>query len=205
MPAPTVETLPTSPARLSKPSNFVTESAVFLEALPSFRTQVNQLSSYINSKIPNKWNFGKVNGMRAFPDIFQTTLTDIEYMGDSIDFTSSLDALYSTLSDYSNRVNSAGSWFDNVINEVGQAPYDLDRTLISGITYPMARSQERESFNTTATLFSETSVNNINSLYQSMWYTHSTNCGNEDNGSVTDTSIMLVRELGSVTDENIEY
>lgn len=205
MPAPIVETLPVSPARLSRPSNFVTESAVFLEALPHFRTQVNQISSYINSRIPNKWDFGKVNGMRSFPEIFQTTLTDIEYTGDSIDFTSSLDALYSILSDYSNRVNLAGSWFDTILNEVGQAPYDLDRTLISGVTYPMVRSQERGLFNTTATLFSETSVNNINSLYQSIWYTYNTSCGNSDNGSVADSDIMLVTDLGSVTDAEIEY
>lgn len=205
MPAPIVQTLPTSPARLSRPSNFVTESAVFLEALPSFRTQVNQLSFYINSIIPNKWNLGTVNGIRSFPNIFQTMLTDIEYTGDSIDFTSSLDTLYAMLSDYSNKVNTAGSWFDTVINEVGQAPYDLDRTLISGITSPMLRSQEREVFNASAELFSETSVDNINSLYQSIWYTYTTSCGNSDNGSITDTSIMLVTNLGSITDTEIEY
>lgn len=205
MPAPIVETLPTSPARLSRPNNFVTESAVFLEALPVFRTQVNQVSSYINSKIPNKWNFGKLNGIRTFPDISQSTLTDIEYTGDGLDFTSSLDALYATLEDYSNRINLAGDWFDIVLSEVGEAPYDLDRTLISGVTSAMLRSQEREVFNSTAATFSETAVDNINSLYQSIWYTYNTSAGNRSFGSITDSTIITTINGGSITDTNLTY
>lgn len=205
MTAPTVETLPTPPARLSRPNNFVTESIVFLEALPAFRIQVNQLSSYINSKIPNKWNFGKVNGIRSFPNISQSTLTDIEYTGDSLDFTSSLDALYSTINDYSSKVNLAGTWFDSVLNEVEQIPYDLDRTIISGVTPPMTRSQDKVAFNTTADLFSTTSVDNINSLYQSIYYTYNTSCGNRNFGSVTDTTIIDIINCGSVTDTTLTY
>ena len=79
MASPTVDNLPTSPSRLSRPNNFVSESVVFLEALPAFRTQANQLATYINANIPNKWNFGKLNGVRSFPVISQTLLTDIEY------------------------------------------------------------------------------------------------------------------------------
>ena len=205
MPAPIVETLPISPARLSRPNNFVTESAVFLEALPAFRTQVNQLASYINSKIPNKWNFGKVNGIRSFPDISQSMLTDIEYTGDGLAFTSSLDALYTTLEDYSNRVNRAGDWFDIVVAEVGEAPYDLDRSLVSGVTAPMSRTQERSAFNTSATNFSETAVDNINSLYQSIWHTYNTSAGNRNFGSITDTTIITNIIGGSITDTNLTY
>lgn len=205
MSAPIVETLPIPPARLSRPNNFVTESVVFLEALPTFRTQVNQVSSYINSKIPNKWNFGKLNGLRTFPNISQSTLTDIEYTGDGLDFTSSLDALYATLEDYSKRINIAGDWFDIVLVEVGEAPYDLDRTLISGVTSPMLRSQERAAFNSTAALFSETTVDNINSLYQSIWYTYNTSVGNRSFGSITDTIIITTINGGSITDTNLTY
>ena len=205
MTAPIVETLPISPARLSRPNNFVTESAVFLEALPAFRTQVNQLTSYINSKIPNKWNFGKVNGIRSFPDISQSTLTDIEYTGDGLAFASSLDALYTTLKDYSNRVKLAGDWFDIVVAEVGEAPYDLDRSLVSGVTAPMSRTQERIAFNTSATNFSETAVDNINSLYQSIWHTYNTSAGNRNFGSITDTTIITNIIGGSITDTNLTY
>ena len=205
MSAHIVERLATSPTRLSSPNNFVTESAVFLEALPTFRTQVNQLASYINSKIPNKWDAGKLNGVRSFPPISQTLLTDIEYTGDSLDFTSSLDVLYAILVDYSDNINLASEWFDNVINEVGEAPYDLDKPMVSGVTPLMTRAQDRGAFNSTASMFSETSVDNINSLYQAIWHTYQTNAGNRSFGSIADTTIITTINGGSITDTNLTY
>ena len=205
MTAPIVDTLPTSPSRLSRPNNFVTESVVFLEALPTFRTQVNQLATYINANITNKWNFGKLNGIRSFPVISQTLLADIEYNNNGIEFTGDLDALYSTLETYSNNINGASDWYDDVVVEVGLGAYDLDKPLVSGITAPMNRGQDRTVFNSTADMFSATSVGNINSLYQSIWHTYQTNCGSRDNGSVTDTNITIHKDFGSVTDTHIEY
>ena len=205
MSAPIVEKLPTSPARLSRPNNFVSESVVFLAALPVFRTQVNQLATYINAKIPNKWNFGKVNGIRSFPVISQTLLADIEYNGDGIEFTGDLDALYSTLETYSNSINGAGDWYDDVIAEVGLGAYDLDKPLVSGITSPMNRGQDRAVFNSTADMFSATSVDNINSLYQAIWHTYQTSAGNRSFGSITDTTIITNIIGGSITDTNLTY
>ena len=153
MPAPLVSTLPTAPSRLSKPSNFVTESTVFLEALVAYRTQVNQLNTYINSQIPNKYNFGTLNGVRRFPVLSQTSAYDIEYTGNSINFTSSLDVFYDVLHTHSTRLNAASSWFDSVLDEVGTAPYDLDKPMISGVTIPMTRTQGREDFNKRALSF----------------------------------------------------
>ena len=205
MASPTVDTLPTSPSRLSRPNNFVSESVVFLEALPAFRTQVNQLATYINANIPNKWGFGKLNGIRSFPTISQTLLADIEYNGDGIKFTGDLDALYSTLETYSNNINEASDWYDGVITEVGLGAYDLDKPLVSGITAPMNRGQDRTVFNSTADMFSATSVDNINSLYQAIWHTYITSCGNKDFGSITDTTIIKTTNGGSITDTNITY
>ena len=205
MPAPIVETLPISPARLSRPNNFVTESAVFLEALPAFRTQVNQLATYINANIPNKWNFGKLNGIRSFPVISQTLLADIEYNSNGIEFTGDLDALYSTLETYSNSINGASDWYDGVIAEVGLGAYDLDKPLVSGITAPMNRAQDRTVFNSTADMFSATSVDNINSLYQAIWHTYQTSAGNRSFGSITDTTIITNIIGGSITDTNLTY
>lgn len=205
MPAPIVETLPISPARLSRPNNFVTESAVFLEALPAFRTQVNQLATYINANIPNKWNFGKLNGVRSFPVISQTLLADIEYNGDGIEFTGDLDVLYSTLETYSNSINGASDWYDDVVAEVGLGAYDLDKPLVSGITAPMNRGQDRTVFNSTADMFSTTSVDNINSLYQAIWHTFQTSAGNRSFGSITDTTIITNIIGGSITDTNLTY
>ena len=205
MTAPTVDTLPTSPSRLSRPDNFVSESVVFLGALPAFRTQVNQLATYINANIPNKWNFGKLNGIRSFPVISQTLLADIEYNNNGIEFTGDLDALYSTLETYSNNINATSDWYDGVITEVGLGAYDLDKPLISGITAPMNRAQDRTVFNSTADMFSATSVDNINSLYQAIWYTYQTSAGNRSFGSITDTTIITNISGGSITDTNLTY
>ena len=205
MTAPTVNTLPTSPSRLSKPNNFVSESVVFLEALPAFRTQVNQLATYINANIPNKWNFGKLNGIRSFPTISQTLLTDIEYNGDGIKFTGDLDALYTTLETYSNNINGASDWYDGVIAEVGLGAYDLDKPLVSGITAPMNRGQDRTVFNSSADMFSATSVDNINSLYQAIWHTYQTSAGNRSFGTIKDTTITTTINGGSITDTNLTY
>ena len=205
MSAPTVTALPTSPARLSRPNNFVSESAVFLEALPAFRTQVNRLATYINANIPNKWNFGKVRGIRSFPVISQTLLADIEYNGDGIEFTGNLDALYSTLGTYSINLNGVGDWYDGVIAEVGLGTYDLDKPLVSGITAPMNRAQDRAVFNSTADMFSATSVDNINSLYQAIWHTYQTSAGDRSFGSITDTTIITNIIGGSITDTNLTY
>ena len=205
MASPTVDNLPTSPSRLSRPNNFVTESVVFLEALPAFRTQVNQLATYINANIPNKWNFGKLNGIRSFPVISQTLLADIEYNGDGIEFTGDLDALYSTLETYSNNINGASDWYDGVCEEVGLGAYDLDKPLVSGITSPMNRGQGRSDFNSTAEMFSATSVDNVNSFYQAIWYTYQTSAGNRSFGSITDTTIITNIIGGSITDTNLTY
>lgn len=205
MTAPTVDTLPTSPSRLSRPNNFVSESVVFLEALPAFRTQVNQLATYINANIPNKWSFGKLNGIRSFPTISQTLLTDIEYTGDGIKFTGDVDALYSTLETYSNKINATSDWYDGVIVEVGLGAYDLDKPLVSGITAPMNRAQDRTVFNSTADMFSATSVDNINSLYQAIWHTYQTSASNRSFGSITDTTIITNIIGGSITDTNLTY
>lgn len=204
MPAPTITPLPIAPARLSKPNSFVTEAVIFLESLPTFRTQANQLSSYLNSQIPSKYSFGVVNGVRSFPDIFQTDTGDIKYDGDSIVFTSSLDTFYGLTETYSYKINNAGIWYDQVVSENGVIPFDSDKPLISGITYPMTRTQGRTTFNDTASLLTSTIEDNINSLYQSVWYTYLICCGDKDAGLITD-AVDFYQDAGSITDTTITY
>ena len=71
MPAPLVTPLPASPERLNKPNSFITDSIIFLDALTPYRERVNEFSSYVNATIPNKWDMGKLTGVRDFPNIFQ--------------------------------------------------------------------------------------------------------------------------------------
>lgn len=205
MTAPTITHLPTAPTRLSRPSNFVTESTVFLDALGVFRTELNWLSSYINSNIQNKYNMGVLNGIRTFPVLYQISDYSINFSGDSVDFTSDLDTFYDSLNQYSGVLNPVGIWFDSVINEVGLAPYDLDKPMISGVTKPMSRNQSRENFNNSALLFGQTVTDYINSLYQSIYYTYITSCGNKSYGSVTDTTIIKTINCGSITDTTLTY
>ena len=205
MTAPTVSTLPTAPSRLSKPASFITDSQVFLGKLPAFRTGVNILANYINTTIPNKWNFGKVNGVRNFPAISQTLLTNIGYDGDGTKFVGDLDDLWLVLEDYSTAVNSAGVWYDSVVAEVGLGSYDLDKPMVSSVSAPMHRAQNVEGFNNSAEIFCDTAVDHINSLYQAIRYTYQTSAGNRSFGSIKDKTIITNIIGGSITDTNLTY
>lgn len=205
MAAPTVITLPTAPSRLSKPASFITDSQVFLGKLPTFRTGVNTLANYINVNIPNKWNFGKVNGVRDFPAISQTLLTNIGYAGDSTKFVGDLDALWLDLEEHSTAVNSVGVWYDSVVAEVGLGSSDLDKPMVSSVSAPMNRAQSVKDFNNSAKLFCDTAVNHINSLYQAIQYTYQTSAGDRSFGTIKDTTITTTIDGGSITDTNLTY
>ena len=205
MTSPSVKELPKAGARLSRPNTFSTDAEVFLSKLSDFRVQVNQLSSYLNSTANNKYNYGKVNGVRDFPTVFQFDEQDIDISNGSLDFTSKLDVLYDAVYEYSKYLNAAGDWFDRVVTESGTIPYDPQRPIVSGVSQPMLKSEARNSFNTSSVLFNETVVDNINSLYQVMWYTHLVCRGNDTNGLITDQIITETLDAGSITDTVITY
>ena len=205
MSAPLVTSLPTSPARLARPDDFVNESVIFLDALPTFRTQVNELSSYINSVILNKWDYGKVSVQPTFPNISQ-------YQGDvvptetaTVEYIASIDSLYEETTDYSAKLNAVGTYVDMLSNCVGVMPYDVDKPMVSGITAPHTRSMQRDEFNYRAELFTESLIDNINSMYQSMWYNYITVFVGDDYGLITDNNITQSDDYGLVTDTNITY
>ena len=205
MTTPSVKELPKAGARLSRPNTFSADAELFLSKLPVFRVQVNQLSSYLNATANNKYNYGKVNGVRDFPTLFQLDETEIDIGLGSLDFTSKLDVLYNNVYEYSKYLNATGDWFDRVVTESGTIPYDPQRPIVTGISQPMLKSESRNSFNTSSVLFNETVVNNINSLYQTIWYTHLVCCGNDDNGLITDGTITETIDAGSITDTVITY
>ena len=205
MSAPLVTSLPTSPARLARPDDFVNESVIFLDALPTFRTQVNELSSYINSVILNKCDYGKVSVQPTFPNISQ-------YQGDvvptetaTVDYIASIDSLYQEATNYSSTLNDVGTYVDMLSNYVGTALYDVDKPMVSGITSPHTRAMQRDVFNYRAELFTESLIDNINSLYQSMWYNYVTTFVGDDYGLITDNNITYTDDYGLVTDTNITY
>ena len=205
MSAPLVTSLPTSPARLARPDDFVNESVIFLDALPTFRTQVNELSSYINSIILNKWDYGSVAVQPTFPNISQ-------YQGDvvptetaTVEYIASIDSLYQQASAYSSKLNDVGTYVDMLSNYIGVMPYDLDKPMVSGITSPHTRTMQRETFNYRAELFTESFIDNVNSLYQSIWYNYVIAFVGDDYGLITDNNITYSDDYGLITDTNISY
>lgn len=205
MPAPLISTLPTSPARLSRPDRFVNDSVIFLDALPTFRTQVNELSSYINSVILNKWNYGNIAVQPTFPSISQYQGEVIPTQTATVEYIASIDALYQETTNYSAKLNAVGVYVDMLSNYVGTALYDVDKPMVSGITSPHTRSLSRDDFNYRAELFTESLIDNINSLYQSMWYNYITVFVGDDYGSITDSNITQELDYGLVIDTNITY
>lgn len=202
MPAPLVTPLPIAPSRLSRATEFVRESALFIAVLPTFRTQVNDLSSYVNSIIINPNNYGKITDTNAFPSISQHT-DEVVTDGSVVDYVASVDDLYSAIQTYSTKTNEIGTWVDNLVTQQGVVPYDLDKPMVSGIAYPMSRSQAQEDFNTSATTFTDTAIDNINSMYQSIWFNWIRSYSPDNYGSVTDTNITVQIDCGNITDVNI--
>ena len=202
MAAPLVTALPTAPARLSRATEFVRESSLFLAVLPTFRTQINNLSSYVNSIIINPNNYGKITDTNSFPSISQHT-DEVVTDGSVVDYVASVDDLYSAIQTYSTKANEIGTWVDNLVTQQGVVPYDLDKPMVSGITYPMFRSQTQEEFNTSATTFTETAIDNINSMYQSIWFNWIRSYSTDNYGSITDTNITAQIDCGNITDINI--
>lgn len=202
MPAPLVTALPTAPSRLSRATEFVRESSLFIAVLPTFRTQINNLSSYVNSIIINPNNYGKITDTNTFPSISQHT-DEVVTDGSVVDYVASVDDLYSAIQTYSTKANEIGTWVDNLVTQQGIVPYDLDKPMVSGITYSMSRNQAQEEFNTSATTFTETAIDNINSMYQSIWFNWVKSYSADDYGSVTDINLTVQIDYGSVTDTKI--
>lgn len=202
MPAPLVTPLPIAPSRLSRATEFIRESSLFIAVLPTFRTQVNDLSSYVNSIIINPNNYGKITDTNTFPSISQHT-DEVVTDGSVVDYVASVDDLYSVLQTHGTKANEIGTWLDNLVTQQGVVPYDLDKPMVSGITYPMFRSQTQEEFNTSATTFTETAIDNINSMYQSIWFNWVRSYSADDYGSITDTNLTVQIDCGNITDINI--
>ena len=185
MTSPTVTPLTTYPQRLNNPSNFIVSATIFLDSLPTFRTQVNAVSDYINSVILNKDNLGTLNGVRDMPNIPPNTLTPPTYKGDTTTFTDSIDTLYSEMYKYSSNINSAAQWLGTLQAEVGAVSKDANKPTISKIASPMTRQQAANNFNTSANNFTISYLNNVNSLYASVLYNYNQCCSDRDCGLIT--------------------
>lgn len=202
MTAPTVTPLTTAPSRLARPSNFSNESAILLDRLPNFREQLNTLSNYINQITLNKYDSGRVDGLRTMPTSIEMP-DEVDESASDIDFTSDIDLFLNVNVSHSRNVNNLSRWFDSLVQEHGVIDYDHDLPLISAVSPAMTRGQNRGAFNLTATKYAKTMRDSINSFHYRMWYTYITCCSIQDAGLV-DESITLIEDDGLVNDLNIE-
>lgn len=205
MPAPLVAILPTSPARLYRPDDFINESVVFLDALPTFRTQVNQLSEHINNIILNKWDYGSIVKQASFPSISQYQGGVIPQETATVEYVAALDSFYEETTKYSSKLNSVGTYTDMLFNYIGVVPYDNDKPTITDVTPPHTRVMSEVVFNQNAELFTASLIANINSLYQSTWYNYTITFVGDNYGLITDSDITHSDDYGLVTDTNILY
>lgn len=200
MPYPTVKALPSAPSRVSKPEVFVNESALFLAALPQFKTEYNALVDYVNSKIPNFYNYGSVLGANpANPTI--PTYNDNVGGANAVAYTSSVDSLYLSLQDISSKVpTNVGNWIDATIAIQGSLPSDANKPLLSSLPNPHNRTQDRDAFNLSASAFTTSVRTNLNSIASLVSYVNTTCYANVDNGLVTDGTISEASDYGLVTE-----
>ena len=205
MTSPTVTPLAVAPARLTRPDEFVNESVLFIDSLPTFRTQTNDLSGYLNATIINKWDYGSVAVAPSFPDITQYTGDVIPTETATVEYIASIDSYYGFIKEYSTKLNGVGEWIDSLVSYVGVIPYDIDKPLVNGITEPHARNQDRPLFNERSEMFTETGIDNVNSMYHSCWYNYTICFVGDDYGLVTDTNLTVREDYGLVTDTTITY
>ena len=166
---------------------------------------MNELSSYINSIILNKWDYGNVSKQPTFPNISQYAGEVVPTEVATVEYIASIDSVYQETTNYSTKLNDVGTYVDMLSNYVGTALYDVDKPIISGITSPHTRVMSRDVFNYRAELFTESLINNINSLYQSMWYNYVITFVGDDYGLITDNNITQSNDYGLITDTNITY
>jgi hypothetical protein len=192
--------LPSAPSRASDPVNFVNESALFLSALPSFQTQTNLFITDVNLIKGNKFNFGLLSSpISTFPSFptFNGTAT-----GTGIAYVSSIDTLYEALQNRSTLVNSVATWLDDFSAYQGVVSTDASKPSVSTLSVPHNRSQGQAAFNTSAIAFTTSSNNFINSLNTLIQY--DTNFWvDDDYGLVTDGTISMTIDCGTITDSTI--
>lgn len=192
--------LPSAPSRASDPTNFVNESALFLSALPSFQTQTNLFITDVNLIKGNQFNFGllssPISNVPSFPT-FNGTAT-----GTGITYVSSIDTSYEALQNRSTLVNSVATWFDDFSAYQGEVNTDSSKPSVSALSVPHNRSQGQAAFNTSAIAFTTSSNNFINSLNALLQYDAAFWIA-DDYGLMSDGTISMTIDCGSITDSTI--
>ena len=197
---PKVVTLPTAPSKISDQVNFVNRSALFLQALPAFRTQFNDLLTYINDQRINKYNCGTLDETNPESPALIPIITPI---GSGVTYVSGIDLVYATLKSTEDQSDVIGEYIDDLVSRYGVVSSDSSQPNISALTAPQDKTQSRAVFNATAISFTASAKAAIEGLGTRFNYINSTCFAAIDNGLITDATISETIDVGSITDNTI--
>lgn len=197
---PKVVTLPNAPSKISDQVNFVNQSALFLQALPAFRTQFNALLTHINNQRINKYHFGILVETTPESPILIPIITPV---GSGVTYVSGIDLVYTTLKSTEEQSDVIGEYIDDLVSRYGVVSSDSSQPNISPLTVPQDKTQSRVLFNATAISFTASAKAAIEVLGTRFDYINSTYFTDIDNGLITDATISETIGAGSITDNTI--
>ena len=197
---PKVTTLPNAPSKLSDQVNFVNRSALFLQALPSFRTQFNALLTYINNQRINKYHCGTIVETNPISPVLIPIITPV---GSGVPYVSGIDLVYTTLKSTEEQSDVIGKYIDDLVSRYGVVSSDSSQPNISLLTAPQDKTQSISVFNATAISFTASAKAVIEGLGTRFNYINSTCFATIDNGLIADATISETIDAGSITDNTI--
>ena len=197
---PKVVTLPNAPSKIGDQVNFVNQSALFLQALPAFRTQFNALLTYINNQSINKYHCGTLDETNPISPALIPIITPV---GSGVPYVSGIDLVYSTLKNTEDQSDIIGEYIDDLVSRYGVVSSDSSQPNISPLTVPQDKTQSRVLFNTTAISFTASAKAVIEGLGTRFNYINLTCFATIDNGLITDATISETIDAGSLTDNTI--
>lgn len=197
MPYPAVTTLPPAPSKISDQVNFVNQSALFLQALPTYRTQQNALIAYINAYFPNKYNFGIMGEVNPTKPTLAPLITPT---GAGVRYVSAIDVLYSNLQGNSANTLVVGGYIDAVVAQVGLVASDPSNPVIPILPVPPNRTQALAAFNTTAIAFIAGAAASTTAFNNCYTYIHQICYQDIDMGLITDGTIAETIDNNLITD-----
>ena len=197
---PKVVTLPTAPSKLSDQVNFVNQSALFLQALPAFRTQFNALLTYINDQRINKYHCGTIVETNPISPVLVPIITPV---GSGVPYVSGIDIVYTTLKSTEEQSDVIGKYIDDLVSRYGVVSSDSSQPNISLLTAPQDKTQSISVFNATAISFTASAKAAIEGLGTRFNYINLTCFATIDNGLITDDTISETIDAGSITDNTI--
>ena len=200
MPYPAVAALPPAPSKISNQVNFVNQSTIYLQALPTFRTEYNGLIAYINARYPNRFSCGTMGDVNPTKPLIAVVTNPT---GTGVAYVSTIDVLYNSLQLNSANARTIGSYIDTVIAQVGSVASDANNPIIPTLPAPHSRTQSLAAFNTSASAFSLAAANVTTALNSCYNYIDQICYKNEDMGLITDTNITETIDNGLITDSVI--